>query len=326
MKQRFYYNYDGAIREQLREFVSTDELKQLHRIEPWRHFAVVARHVALGAACLYGLYTIDNPLLWIPIAAIQGTVILGFIILLHEQVHNAIFHKPRPRLMRLLGLLYAFPSSISATQFGIWHMDHHNELGSPEDDPKRAHLSPKRNARWYKLLYCTPVLFLIYAGAAGREAKANYTPEQQRTVTTERICFFSLHLAIIFGMGFGLGFEYLLRMYLMPFFVFFPTAFMINRIGQHYWIDPENPAKWGTLVNGNWLIHFLSLYSNFHLEHHYYPRVPFYHLRRLNRQLQPFFTQIGHANRTYLQILYGWFILNKPAHTNWFAKSETTNR
>ena len=63
------------------------------------------------------------------------------------------------------------PSGISASQFTRWHLDHHNELGSATDDPKRFHLSPKRNARWYKLLYFTPALFPIYFRAARAEAQ-----------------------------------------------------------------------------------------------------------------------------------------------------------
>ena len=48
-------------------------------------------------------------------------------------------------------------------------LDHHAELGSDVGDPKRHHLSPKRNARWFKLLYATPALFPIYFRAARRE-------------------------------------------------------------------------------------------------------------------------------------------------------------
>ena len=74
-----------------------------------------------------------------------------------------------PLAERVLGFLYAVPSGISPSQFTRWHLDHHAELGSDEEDPKRHHLSPKVNARWYKLLYCTPALFPIYFRAARRE-------------------------------------------------------------------------------------------------------------------------------------------------------------
>src|ERR671938_353450 len=91
--------------------------------------------------------------------------------MLHEVVHHTIFERRRKTAERVLGFLYAVPSGISASQFTRWHLDHHAELGSDEDDPKRHHLSPKVNARWYKLLYCTPALFPIYFRAARRDCR-----------------------------------------------------------------------------------------------------------------------------------------------------------
>ena len=189
-------------------------------------------------------------------------------------------------------------------------------LGSEADDPKRAYLTPKINKRWYKLLYCTPVLFAIYARAAAREAKG-YAAEDRRTIFRERLLNVALHLALVATLA-GLGGGWVVfRVYVVPLFFTFPFAFILNRLGQHYFIDPEDPANWSTLVNGNPLWHFLFLWSNFHIEHHYYPRVPFYNLKALNRSLRPFFEKNGIENRTYTKILWGWFVLNRRPHSDW---------
>ena len=58
----------------------------------------------------------------------------------------------------------------------------------------------------------------------------------------------------------------------------FPVAFTLNRLGQHYDIDPADPAKWSTLVKRSWFWDYAFLFSNYHLEHHYFPGVPFYNL------------------------------------------------
>ena len=87
---------------------------------------------------------------------------------------------------RSLGLALCHPERhLRDSQFTRWHLDHHAELGSSEDDPKRHHLSPKINARWYKLLYATPALFPIYFRAARRET-VTYPPDLQRTIGWER--------------------------------------------------------------------------------------------------------------------------------------------
>ena len=66
-----------------------------------------------------------------------------------------------------------------------------------------------------------------------------------------------------------------------------------------------------------WDIAFL--WSNYHLEHHYFPRVPFYNLRRLHFMLQPFYAEFGVRPTTYRRLLWGWFVLNKPPHADWSA-------
>lgn len=315
-KNRYYYKHMGDLKGRLTEALPREELRDLHRVSAVRHFLTVGRLLLMVLLCGWALWQTQYKWLWVPAAIVQGFNILGFIILLHEQVHKVIFEKSRPRLERLLGILYAMPSNISATQFSVWHLDHHDELGHAEDDPKRAHLSPKKNSRWVKLLYMTPALFLIYMRGAGREV-ANYPPEKRRIIQRERLLNITFHLALAFALySFGGGWV-LFRVWVLPLFFCFPPVFVLNRLGQHYDIDSTDPAKWTTLVNGNPLWHFLFLWSNFHVEHHYYQRVPFYNLRRLNRDLQPFYRRTGLRNRTYAEMLWGWFVLNKEAHTDW---------
>jgi len=237
-------------------------------------------------------------------------------VLLHEVVHHAVFERRHPRAERALGLLYAIPSGISASQFTRWHLDHHAELGSDEDDPKRHHLSPKINARWFKLLYCTPALFPIYFRAARRES-STYAEPLQQAIAGERKISLLFHLSALAAIWYVFGFYAALRTSIIPVFFIFPIAFTLNRLGQHYDIDPTDPAKWGTLMRGHWFWDFVYLNSNYHLEHHYFPGVPFYHLPRVQRALLPFYERKNMRWRTYGELIYGWLVLNQAPHTNW---------
>ncbi|MCZ6833823.1 MAG: fatty acid desaturase [Acidobacteria bacterium] len=321
MKDLHYYNkHVGDLKQRLKASVDLARVRELHQVRPFRHMLVVARLVFWLILCGVALWQTRWPWLWAPAAVFQGFNLLGFIILLHEQVHEIAVGPAQSRVNRLLGLFYALPVSMSATQFRIWHLDHHNELGSFQDDPKRAHLSPKINARWYKLLYCTPWLFLKYARSAAMEAKC-YKPAEQRTIAVERTINIMLHLAFVLFLWLTAGGGVVLRVWVIPLMFCFPVAFILNRLGQHYDIDPSDPAKWSTLVEGNPVWHFILLWSNFHIEHHYFPRVPFYNLRALNRELRPFFRRNGIQNHTYSRILWGWFVLNRKAHTEWGMQS-----
>ena len=316
MNRSYDRTINPEIQNRLREYLSREEILELHRRSGWRHFALVLQQVVLLVGVGILSYRISTPWIWIPLALFQGFVILGFIILLHEQVHNLIFARRRPIRERILGLFYSLPSAISASQFKRWHLDHHSELGTADDDPKRAYLSPKRVSRWYKALYMTPALFVIYSIGAAKAARS-YPASLRRTIQLERLVFVAIHLAFATWMVSHAGWAVWARVHAVPVFLAFPFAFTLNRLGQHYAIDPRDPAKWSTLVKSHWFWNWIFVYSNFHLEHHYLIGVPAYNLPRMQAKLWPFYEAIGHRPMGFGEILYHWFVRNRTPHTNW---------
>ena len=324
MKSHFYSQHAGPLRAELGAAISREQMRDLHRKEPARHFVVAVRQFAILAVTTWALIRFDNPFLWIPLAVVQGFTVFNFTVLLHEVVHHTIFERRHPRAERALGFLYAIPSGISASQFTRWHLDHHAELGSAEDDPKRHHLSPKINARWYKLLYCTPALFPIYFRAARRES-STYPAPMQAAIARERRLSLLFHLSALGLIWYAFGFYASLRASIIPVFFIFPIAFTLNRLGQHYDIDPTDPAKWGTLMRGSWFWDFAFLNSNYHLEHHYFPGVPFYRLPEVQRALGPSTSasRCGGA-RTVSSCTGGWWKTRRRTRTGTASPSPTT--
>jgi fatty acid desaturase len=316
VKQHHYSQHAVALRAELGQALSREQMRLFHRKSPLRHLAVAARQFAILAVATTALIHFSNPLIWVPFALVQGLTIFNFTILLHEVVHHTVFERSRPSAYRILGFLYAVPSGISPSQFTRWHLDHHAELGSDDDDPKRAHLSPKVNKRWFKLLYCTPALFPIYFRAARRES-STYAPALQRTIGWERRISVAAHLAALGLLWYMFGAYAALRTSIIPVFFVFPIAFTLNRLGQHYDIDPDDPAKWGTLMKGHWFWDFAFLNSNYHLEHHYFPAVPFYRLPALQRALVPFYDRKQMRWQSYGRLVYGWIVENRAPHTDW---------
>jgi fatty acid desaturase len=318
MKSHHYWKQVDAFKQELREAVPHDVLKALHQRSGPRHLGYAARQFAIIAACGYALWHVTNPLLWGPLAILQGFTFFNMTTLLHEVVHRSVFARSRPLADRVLGLVYASTSGISASQFTRWHLDHHDNLGSWEDDPKRHWLSPKRNARWYKLLYCTPALIPIYFRAAAGEARS-YPRELRRTIALERLLTVAFQLAVASLLGHFGGWGVLARVWAVPYFLVFPVAFTLNRLGQHYDIDPSHPLKWSTLMAPSRTWDFLFVYSNYHAEHHYFPSVPFYNLRKLHLQLRPLYARLGLKSHTYREIAWEWFVRNRPPHADWDA-------
>lgn len=304
------------LRRRLSAAIPHELLRELHRKDPRRHFVIAVRQFLLLLAASAAAWLFPHPGIWIPAAVVSGFTIFNFTVLLHEVVHRTVWGGPNPRGERLLGLLYAIPSGISALQFTRWHLTHHAELGDTEADPKRHYLSPKINRAWYKLLYFTPALFPIYFRAARRET-ASYPPRLQKRIAAERTLTILFHLAVMAALFFLGGSGVLARVYLVPYFLVFPIAFALNRLGQHYAIDPSDPAKWGTVMKPSRFWDFWYVYSAYHLEHHYFTGVPFYNLRKLHFALRPFFDAIGWKPVAYGQLFRAWIFENKAPHTNW---------
>jgi fatty acid desaturase len=321
MKSRHYWQQIAPFKQQLRDAIPHQELKELHRRRPAVHLLYAARQFGIVGVCGIALWNLENPLHWLPFAVLQGFTFFNMTTLLHEVVHNSVFASTRRRLDRALGLAYAISSGISASQFTRWHLDHHDNLGDGDDDPKRHWLSPKRNARWFKLLYCTPVLIPLYFRAAAREA-ASYPADVRRTIMRERLATVAIQFSVMGALYFLGGAGAMLRVQLVPYLLVFPVAFTLNRLGQHYNIDPRHPLKWSTLMKPSHFWDFLFLYSNYHLEHHYFPRVPFYNLRKVHMRLRPLYDRVGLTPRTYREIVWQWFVLNRAPHTDWESVDE----
>ena len=307
-----------SFRAALAEALPTETVRALHRVAPWRHVLVVVRQLAVLALAVWAILVHgDLWYAWIPASIAIGFVVFDFTVLLHEVVHEVVVPDRHSRVHRILGQLYAVPSGIAFSQFRRWHLDHHDFLGTDGRDPKRAYLTPKIVTRAFKGLYLTPALFPIYFRAA-RKAAADYEPALRRRIAWERRAAIGFHLGVAAVLGWQLGWWPMLQLHVLPVFFVFPVAFTLNRLGQHYDIDPSDPAQWGTLMRPSpWLWDRVFLWSNYHLEHHYFPRIPMYHLPALHRALRGFFDARGMRRRTYGGLLWDWLVRNRVPHTRW---------
>jgi fatty acid desaturase len=314
----YYAEHAQQLKRDLTAEVPVEELRRLHEKRPLLHATVATGNVAALLLAAIAIVHFQRWYAWLPFAVVAGFAVFDFTVLLHEVVHRAVLRQSSDGVYRVLGLLYATPSGISASQFTRWHLDHHASLGSDLEDPKRHYLSPKRNARWLKALYFTPALFPIYFRAAAKETSL-YEPELRKRIAGERLATIAFQLGVLITIALLGGWFIAFKLYVVPVFFVFPIAFALNRLGQHYDIDPNDPAKWSTLVKGSWFWDCAYLFSNYHLEHHYFPGVPFYNLARLQKLLMPFYEKRGVTAHGYGELLWQWLIMNRPPHANWEA-------
>ena len=312
----YYADHAQQLKQDLAAALPIEDLRKLHEKRPLLHALIAFMNFAVLGACAAAIVMSDRWYVWVPCAVVAGFAVFDFTVLLHEVVHRAVLTTANEGTYRFLGLLYAMPSGISASQFTRWHLDHHAALGSFEEDPKRHWLSPKKNARWLKLLYFTPALFPIYFRAAKNETRS-YEPDLQKRIARERTATIVFQLAILAAIALIGGWWIAFKLYIVPVFFVFPIAFALNRLGQHYSINPDDPANWSTLMKGSFFWDTVYLFSNYHLEHHYFPGVPFYNLPRLQKMLLPFYAKRGMKAHQFPGLVWEWLVLNRAPHSNW---------
>ena len=143
----------------------------------------------------------------------------------------------------------------------------------------------------------------------------------QKLISRERNATIIFQLAILAAVALIGGWWIAFKLYVVPVFFVFPIAFALNRLGQHYDINPDDPAQWSTLMRGSWFWDWTYLFSNYHLEHHYFPGVPFYNLPRLQKLLMPFYEKRGMTAHQYPELVWNWLVLNRKPHSHWEVQS-----
>ncbi|HEV7923628.1 MAG TPA: fatty acid desaturase, partial [Thermoanaerobaculia bacterium] len=132
----YYADHAQELKRDLAREVPTEALRELHQKRPLLHALVASANVAALILSAVAILHFDHWYFWLPFAVVAGFAVFDFTVLLHEVVHRAVLPESSERAYRILGLMYAMPSGISASQFTKWHLDHHLGLGSFEEDPK----------------------------------------------------------------------------------------------------------------------------------------------------------------------------------------------
>ena len=96
MKSHHYSQHAAALRTELGHALTREQMRAFHETDATRHLLVAARQFAILAVATWALIAIDNPLVWIPLAFVQGFTVFNFTVLLHEVVHHTIFARRRP--------------------------------------------------------------------------------------------------------------------------------------------------------------------------------------------------------------------------------------
>ncbi len=266
--------------------LSPQSVRELHDVEHFRH----GRRIALFVG-LYLLGTVSalsgSGLACVPGWLLAAASLHGISLFTHEAVHGTL--AANPFWNRVLGALCAFPVLQNCSAYRVLHLRHHQHLGDDGDPDHYANYTRWPALiflmNWGRLLigypaYITAIPILGYRQGSSRDRAA---------IVAEVLGLAMLAL----GVWWVVPHRWLLHGWLMP-MLMVNTMVNIRGMSQHTLLPHSDDEVLGTrTILTNRVVRFFMCNENFHLEHHLYPGIPWYHLPQVHDELGPELRRLG---------------------------------
>lgn len=276
--------------------VDQDEYHACTRISTWKSLALcVGIYIAAVGLAYFG-----GPLTgwWgaIPAMILVAALQMHLLILLHEGAH-LVLHPDRRINDLIADVFCAVPLFLLEKNYRVLHLTHHKYSGQPERDPEAMlyagqgyFYARQKGARALKMLLAD--LFGINAIKFARDFNL-WILQQQKA---GRVQPFSLRDGLLYlaiwggaiGASVAFGFwRELLVFWVLPQLTFMFFFLKIHGYGEHTGASgpTEFERTWVHATHPVEDFFIAPIYSGYHLEHHLYPRVPWYHVARFREHL-----------------------------------------
>lgn len=280
-------------------------IRELHRIRPaYNGIALLFVLIWIAAATLMQLFPY-----W-PVR-LAGYVLIGFNIhglanLMHEGIHGNFTRKSR--LERGFAFLFGAPAFVSASAFRIIHLKHH-QYNRSANDPDEITNTTRRpwllQLAFYAWL-CIGMFYYVLIRLPFQAFRLGTVGEKKR-VALEYVLLAALYVSV-FWIAAHYGFtDVVLHSWIYP--ALFTGLFAnLRSTAEHMLTVPGHPLTQSRTVTSNKALSFLNVNLNYHLEHHLFPGVPWYHLPKLHALLRPEYQKAGAiVYSSYLRFLYDAF-------------------
>lgn len=294
--------------------ISKEQLQELSRISNWRGFRAVATEWLCIIAAVWLCEHYWSVPLYLLTAVWIGSRLHAFGVLMHDASHYRLFSNRK--INDFVGeVLLAWPVLVTLYGYRRNHFGHHRYLNTERDpDWVRKNKLPEYvfpKTRYEIALILLKYLLGIYAY---REAKlalfeAKLSKDLPQSLTQARFAFYGTILISSVYLG---VFREMLLYWLVPVFTTFLMLLYIRAVADHFGnFAGGSHANIYTQSRTTYLSKpegfLLSPYNiNYHIEHHFYPSVPFYNLPALHKILlqDPNYQKSAHITHGFVKGLF----------------------
>ena len=300
-------------------------IQRIHKQDPFRDWPAIIVQPAIFTILVVALTRLSFGPLWLACFVLQGFMlqILGY------TTHDLFVHRrvAGRRFGYALGVLFQLPVFYRRTWYALYHLDHHEYMGTERDTEA---YKQDLDTRWKRFLCLTVVGFAL---ARGRKLKPSHAvapeigkgplkmptdPTILRRLRRERfivriVAAALVPLSILWWQPVILGF-------VLPLLIVVPVAGMVRLILEHGEVNPKSIFNCATFYRTGLVSRLLFFWDagDCHIVHHIYPAIPFYRMGEALALIRPILLAQGARERRSLAaLLYGFFIRNEPHRTLW---------
>ncbi len=282
---------------------------EFNRLTPLRSFSAITWSYALIFIALYIAKLSSSVLISVVVVIVIGSQQYALQIVLHDAHHRRL-SKRRFINDWLARLLLCYPFFVPFEAFRKKHIKHHQKLGSQQDPDLYYYTSENKLTALDFLLCATAVRPAICTLVSLLHSKDKAVHVSAKSLDLEwlGVLAFQLTIAGLLSMYKGL-FGYFIY-WILPFYlgVYFPQA--LRSFCEHSFLVRDHDYEGNRLVSykSNVIERcFLAPNSmNFHAEHHLYPSVPFYKLKKLSNYLAQDSSISIERRKSYFSYLVGY--------------------
>lgn len=223
----------------------------------------------------------------------------ALVLLMHDGMHDTLLGSRRWN--RTVSVLIGSTFFMSFTAYRVLHTRHHKFLGDPRDPDDYKNYTQHRSLVWSLHFLRLSVGSLLYLLLIPLLALKFGSSQERRRVLVEYACLVALYSAIFRFVPISVLFvTWFLPLLIMG------TMTAIRGFTQHGITDAADPYIASRTILPNRVIGFFLLHENYHLEHHFFPEIPSYHLPQLHRLIWPKLPRAV-SGRSYLGFLVRFF-------------------
>lgn len=287
-------------------------VRELSKLSPVKSFGAILGNWFIVIACISLALWLNHILISIAAILTIGARQHALLLIMHDGSHSRLSNNRKLNLL-ISDFFCAFPLLITTTKYRDSHLAHHQYLNTDKDPDWMLKKGlpewefPKSRI-YMTLLFLKHLLGLTtfnFIGKLYRFGVKNKTATKHAAVSKEyKFVRLAYYIILILSLTYFKIWTVFLLYWMLPAFTVLPFLLRLRSLAEHFGLPWQHELNSSRNVVANFLESFFLVAhsASYHLDHHLYPSVPFYNLKKLHRVLMEnsFYAEKATNTKSYL--------------------------